>query len=103
MTQRFAQLTYCTKVRRLPTFDIQPVELTDDIGQATQLEVFRVDRVDNQRSGVRRAPGLLRNRTRTLELRFRGSKNQRVIDVPASLAAGKAVESTAPRWVGQPL
>ena len=40
---------------------------------------------------------------RTLELRFRGSKNQRVIDVPASLAAGKAVESTATRWVGQPL
>ena len=29
---------------------------------------------------------------RTLEARFRGSKNQRLIDVPASLAAGKAVE-----------
>lgn len=29
---------------------------------------------------------------RTLELRFRGSKNQRLIDVPASLAAGHAVE-----------
>ena len=28
---------------------------------------------------------------RTLELRFRGSRNQRLIDVPASLAAGKAV------------
>ena len=28
---------------------------------------------------------------RTLELRFRGSKNQRLIDVPASLAAGRAV------------
>lgn len=37
---------------------------------------------------------------RTLELRFRGSKNQRVLDVPASLAAGHAVESTAERWVG---
>ena len=29
---------------------------------------------------------------RTLELRFRGSKNQRLIDVPRALAAGKAVE-----------
>lgn len=29
---------------------------------------------------------------RTLELRFRGSRNQRLIDVPASLAAGRAVE-----------
>ena len=31
---------------------------------------------------------------RTLEARFRGSSNQRIIDVPASLAAGKAVLST---------
>lgn len=29
---------------------------------------------------------------RTLELRFRGSSNQRIIDVPQSLAAGKVVE-----------
>lgn len=29
---------------------------------------------------------------RSLSLQFRGSKNQRVIDVPASLKAGKAVE-----------
>lgn len=29
---------------------------------------------------------------RTLELRFRGSKNQHLIDVPASLAAGHVVE-----------
>ena len=31
---------------------------------------------------------------RTLELRFRGSKNQRLIDVPRALVAGKAVEYT---------
>ncbi|MBR1458541.1 MAG: radical SAM protein, partial [Oscillospiraceae bacterium] len=31
---------------------------------------------------------------RSLELRFRGSSNQRIIDVPASLAAGHAVERT---------
>lgn len=31
---------------------------------------------------------------RTLELRFRGSANQRVIDVPRSLAAGTAIETT---------
>ena len=30
---------------------------------------------------------------RTLELRFRGSKNQRLIDVPASLKSGQAVEA----------
>lgn len=40
---------------------------------------------------------------RTLELRFRGSKNQRVVDVPKSLAAGHAVECTADRWVGRHL
>ena len=31
---------------------------------------------------------------RSLELRFRGSSNQRLIDVPKSLAVGKAVEAT---------
>lgn len=30
---------------------------------------------------------------RTLELRFRGSRNQRVLDLPASLVAGQAVEA----------
>lgn len=37
---------------------------------------------------------------RSLELVFRGSRNQRVLDVPASLAAGRAVEQQAPRWHG---
>ena len=37
---------------------------------------------------------------RSLELSFRGSKNQRILDVPASLAAGKAVETTQVRWLG---
>ncbi|MEG0804578.1 MAG: anaerobic ribonucleoside-triphosphate reductase activating protein [Pygmaiobacter sp.] len=37
---------------------------------------------------------------RTLELRFRGSRNQRVLDVPKSLAAGAAVLCTEERWVG---
>lgn len=40
---------------------------------------------------------------RTLELRFRGSKNQRVLNVPASLASGKPVLCTAERWVGEPI
>jgi len=40
---------------------------------------------------------------RTLELRFRGSKNQRVLNVPASLAAGNPVLCTAERWVGEPI
>lgn len=35
---------------------------------------------------------------RDLELRFRGSKNQRVLDVPASLKAGKAILTTDENW-----
>ena len=38
---------------------------------------------------------------RTLELAFRGSRNQRILDVPASLAAGKAVEIASGRWQGE--
>ena len=37
---------------------------------------------------------------KSLELNFRGSKNQRILDVPASLQAGKAVLMTSPRWAG---
>lgn len=37
---------------------------------------------------------------RSLELKFRGSRNQRILDVPSSLRAGKAVEITAGRWAG---
>ena len=38
---------------------------------------------------------------RSLETPFRGSKNQRVLDVPKSLAAGEAVWVTSPRWLGE--
>ena len=38
---------------------------------------------------------------RSLELSFRGSRNQRILDVPKSLAAGLPVETTAGRWLGQ--
>ena len=37
---------------------------------------------------------------RSLSLRFRGSENQRILNVPASLAAGRAVWETRERWVG---
>lgn len=37
---------------------------------------------------------------RNLDLRFRGSANQRILDVPQSLAAGRAVWCAAERWVG---
>ena len=37
---------------------------------------------------------------RSWEIRFAGSSNQRVIDVPASLKAGKAVIDTSERWNG---
>lgn len=38
---------------------------------------------------------------KSLELSFRGSRNQRILDVPASLAAGKAVLLTSSRWNGE--
>ena len=38
---------------------------------------------------------------RSLELNFRGSRNQRILNVPASLRAGEAVEETSPRWLGE--
>lgn len=38
---------------------------------------------------------------RSLELNFRGSRNQRVINVPESLKAGEAVLETSGRWHGE--
>lgn len=39
----------------------------------------------------------------SLELLFRGSRNQRILKVPASLAAGAPVWESAARWVGEPV
>ena len=36
-----------------------------------------------------------------LEIAFRGSRNQRILDVKKSLAAGKAIPITSGRWVGE--
>ena len=38
---------------------------------------------------------------KTLELAFRGSRNQRIIDVPKSLSAGTAVVISTGRWAGE--
>lgn len=38
---------------------------------------------------------------KSLEIAFRGSRNQRILDVPKSLQMGKAVESTSLRWLGE--
>ncbi len=38
---------------------------------------------------------------RTLEISFRGSRNQRILNVPESLKAGAAVPVTAGRWNGE--
>ena len=38
---------------------------------------------------------------KSLELAFRGSRNQRILDVPESLAQGRAVETTSKRWLGE--
>ena len=37
---------------------------------------------------------------KSLELNFRGSRNQRILDVPASLREGKAISVTSSRWTG---
>ena len=37
----------------------------------------------------------------SLEVPFRGSRNQRILDVKQSLAAGKAVPTTSGRWLGE--
>ena len=38
---------------------------------------------------------------KSLEIAFRGSKNQRILDVPKSLAAGMAGETKSKRWLGE--
>ena len=38
---------------------------------------------------------------KSLEVPFRGSRNQRIIDVPKSLASGEAVCVTKGRWLGE--
>ena len=38
---------------------------------------------------------------KSLELSFRGSRNQRILDVPKSLAAGEAVVTASGRWLGE--
>ena len=38
---------------------------------------------------------------KSLEVPFRGSKNQRILDVPKSLEANEAVPVTAKRWLGE--
>lgn len=42
--------------------------------------------------------GLFVEKERSVELNFRGSRNQRILDVPASLKAGEAVEVSDGRW-----
>ena len=38
---------------------------------------------------------------KSLEIAFRGSRNQRIQDVKKSLSSGKAVETTSRRWLGE--
>ena len=38
---------------------------------------------------------------KSLEIAFRGSRNQRILDVPKSLAVGQAVPITSKRWLGE--
>ena len=45
--------------------------------------------------------GPYREEERSLDLLFRGSRNQRILNVPQSLAAGQAIWETRERWVGE--
>lgn len=38
---------------------------------------------------------------KSLEIAFRGSRNQRILDVPKSLALGHAIETSSKRWLGE--
>lgn len=38
---------------------------------------------------------------KSLEISFRGSRNQRILDVPKSLSAGKAISIASGRWLGE--
>ena len=38
---------------------------------------------------------------KSLEIAFRGSRNQRILDVKKSLSSGTAVETTSRRWLGE--
>ena len=38
---------------------------------------------------------------KSLELAFRGSRNQRILDIPKSLAANAAIKTTSRRWLGE--
>lgn len=38
---------------------------------------------------------------KSLELNFRGSRNQRIIQVPKSLEAGRVILETSSRWLGE--
>ena len=63
------------------------------VGTPAQQELLR--RIDVLIDG----PFLLSERS--LEVAFRGSKNQRILDVPSSLATGQAVPITKGRWLGE--
>ena len=45
--------------------------------------------------------GPFRQEEKSLELAFRGSNNQRILDIPKSLQAGRATWTTSPRWLGE--
>ena len=38
---------------------------------------------------------------KSLEIAFRGSRNQRILDVPKSLDAGRPIETNSKRWLGE--
>ena len=38
---------------------------------------------------------------KSLEIAFCGSRNQRILDVPKSLALGQAIETSSKRWLGE--
>jgi anaerobic ribonucleoside-triphosphate reductase activating protein len=68
----------------------------EELLQGTPAQRFLLDALDVL------VDGRFVQEQRNLDLRFRGSENQRILDVPKSLAAGQAVWYQGERWTGVP-
>ena len=64
-----------------------------------------LDGTDDQKKLLKQIDILIDGRfvlaEKSLEIAFRGSRNQRILDVQKSLAEGRAVETASKRWLGE--
>ena len=90
----FAKLARLLKARGYEVAS-SPGYTFEQLLQGTKAQKELLETVDVLIDG----PFLLRQRS--LELSFRGSRNQRILNVAESLAKGEAVQITAGRWAGE--